>query len=189
MAFNVYLLALNIIYEYFNTCVLSGVYYHTDINRINEQSTCHMSWHMTGQLEHRNNSFCFILKLLFPVDFLFPDTNRTNFLRIILKSVRNYKSRIIYFWSPQRLVVFHVILKCKSKPMKEPVSFHTNFRDFIMSALILPKLLFPANKYHFTCCNCCLFQCHVIYFCRHGSKTILNRTDQLSKPKSWACCR
>lgn len=56
LAFNVYLSAINIIYEYFNTCVLSGVDYHTDINRINEQSTCHMSWHMTGQLEHRNNS-------------------------------------------------------------------------------------------------------------------------------------
>lgn len=73
LAFNVYLSAINIIYEYFNTCVLSGVDYHTDINRINEQSTCHMSWHMTGQRKHRNNSQSFMIK---PFSFF-------NFLKLL----------------------------------------------------------------------------------------------------------
>lgn len=70
LAFNVYLSAINIIYEYFNTCVLSGVDYHTDINRINEQSTCHMSWHMTGQREHRNNSRSFMINPFSYFNFL-----------------------------------------------------------------------------------------------------------------------
>lgn len=123
LACNVYLLALNIIYEYFNTCVLSGVYYHTDINRINEQSTCHMSWHMTGQPEHGNNSFCFILKLLFPVEFLFPDANRPNFLRTIYKNSKKWQTWTNLSWATSKNVYFYAISNAQINRSLEVVPF------------------------------------------------------------------
>lgn len=127
LACNVYLLALNIIYEYFNTCVLSGVYYHTDINRINEQSTCHMSWHMTGQPEHGNNSFCFILKLLFPVEFLFPDANRPNFLTTIYKNSKKWQTWTNLSWVTSKDVYFLSHFKCMNKQIKGSGFFSVKF--------------------------------------------------------------